>query len=67
MHLVTRSIARFLALFLLIGLGANTAAAIETPYIVVDLDSGKVLAERNPHQLWYPASITTLTNAYVVF
>jgi D-alanyl-D-alanine carboxypeptidase len=67
MHLVTRSIARFLALFLLIGLGANTAAAIETPYIVVDLDSGKVLAERNPHQLWYPASITKLMNAYVVF
>jgi D-alanyl-D-alanine carboxypeptidase len=67
MHFVTRSIARLLALFLMVGIGTSAARAVETPYIVVDLDSGKVLAERNPHQMWYPASITKLMNAYVVF
>jgi D-alanyl-D-alanine carboxypeptidase len=67
MHFLNRSIARLLALFLMIGIGTSAATAVETPYIVVDLDSGKVLAERNPHQLWYPASITKLMNAYVVF
>ncbi|MBN9026850.1 D-alanyl-D-alanine carboxypeptidase family protein [Kaistia sp. MMO-174] len=67
MHFVTRSIARFFALILLIGLGVNAASAVETPYVVVDMDSGKVLAARNPHQEWYPASVTKLMNAYVVF
>ncbi|MCX5494659.1 D-alanyl-D-alanine carboxypeptidase [Kaistia dalseonensis] len=64
---MTRSITRFLAALLLIGFGLGKAAAIETPYIVVDMGSGKVLAQRNPYQLWYPASITKLMNAYVVF
>jgi D-alanyl-D-alanine carboxypeptidase len=67
MHFVNRSIARLFALFLMIGIGTSAASAVEAPYLVVDLDSGKVLAERNPHQLWYPASITKLMNAYVVF
>jgi len=67
MHLVTRSIARFLALILLVGLGAKAASAVETPYLVADMDSGRVLAARNAHQEWYPASITKLMSAYVVF
>ena len=67
MHFVTRSIARFLALILLVGLGVNAASAVETPYIVADIDSGKVLAARNAHQDWYPASVTKLMSAYVVF
>ena len=67
MPFVTRSIARFLALILLLGFGVNAASAVETPYIVVDMDSGKVLAARNAHQEWYPASVTKLMSAYVVF
>lgn len=78
MHFLNRSIARYLAFILLVGFGAagfggaasstaNAATDIETPYIVVDFDSGKVLAARNPHQEWYPASVTKLMNAYVVF
>ncbi|MCX5518488.1 D-alanyl-D-alanine carboxypeptidase [Kaistia defluvii] len=67
MHFVTRSIARFLSLILLVGLGVNAASAVETPYIVADIDSGKVLAARNAHQDWYPASVTKLMSAYVVF
>lgn len=82
MHFLNRSIARYLAFILLAGFGAaglgaaslgaassaaNAATNIETPYIVVDFDSGKVLAARNPNQEWYPASVTKLMNAYVVF
>ncbi len=61
-----RSIAHLFATLIADLRCAGAACAVETPYIVVDMESGKVLAERNPHQLWYPASITKLMNAYVV-
>lgn len=64
---VTRPIARLFATLLIALCGLGSAAAVETPYLVADIDSGKVLAERNPHQLWYPASVTKLMNAYVTF
>ena len=64
---MTRPIAQLIATFFALILTAGAAAAVETPYLVADMDSGKVLAERNAHQLWYPASVTKLMNAYVVF
>lgn len=64
---MTRPIAQLIATLIAFILTAGAAAAVETPYLVADMDSGKVLAERNPHQLWYPASVTKLMNAYVVF
>jgi D-alanyl-D-alanine carboxypeptidase len=64
---VTRPIAHLFATLIAFLLAAGSAAAIETPYLVADMDSGKVLSERNAHQLWYPASVTKLMNAYVTF
>jgi len=37
------------------------------PYILVDAGSGAILAGNNPHQRWYPASLTKLMSAYVTF
>ena len=37
------------------------------PTIVVDVGSGKVLEHKNAFQRWYPASLTKLMTAYVVF
>jgi len=46
---------------------AGSARAVEPPYILVDLDSGAVLAERQSGELWYPASLTKLMTVYLVF
>ena len=62
-----RSIARLIVVLMITLTGALAARAVETPYIVVDMESGRVLSGRNPHQYWYPASVTKLMNAYVVF
>ena len=37
------------------------------PTIVVDVKSGKVLEHKDAFQRWYPASLTKLMTAYVVF
>jgi D-alanyl-D-alanine carboxypeptidase len=39
----------------------------KSPYIVVDVGSGAVLANRQADQPWYPASLTKLVTAYVTF
>lgn len=65
----------FGALLLACGLGGAAVAAPvlapvlapASPYILIDADSGQVLAEREPYQLWYPASVTKLMTAYLVF
>lgn len=62
-----RHAARFAATLVITLWGVLGAWAIETPYIVVDAASGRVLSSRNPFQDWYPASVTKLMNAYVVF
>lgn len=64
---MTRCLARLFAAFLFTLTGALAARAVETPYVVLDLGSGRVLADRNANQLWYPASVTKLMNAYVTF
>jgi D-alanyl-D-alanine carboxypeptidase len=35
-------------------------------YVVVNVDSGQILAQKNPDQLWVPASLTKLVTALVV-
>ncbi len=62
-----RLIARLIVALMITLTGALAARAVETPYLVVDMESGRVLSQRNAQQLWYPASITKLMNAYVVF
>ena len=37
------------------------------PSIVVDLKSGKVLAQEEAFRRWYPASLSKLMTAYVAF
>ena len=64
---MTRCFARLFVAFLFTLTGALAARAVETPYVVLDLGSGRVLADRNANQLWYPASVTKLMNAYVTF
>ncbi|MEX3011604.1 D-alanyl-D-alanine carboxypeptidase family protein [Hoeflea sp. TYP-13] len=44
-------------------IAANSAG----PTIVVDVNSGKVLEHKDAFQRWYPASLTKLMTAYVVF
>ncbi len=62
---------------LLLGLTvvSNALSAIRTPpppqvsatsYILIDFDSGKVLAEKKPNQRLEPASITKIMTAYTV-
>ncbi len=36
-----------------------------TPYLVADVDSGKVLIENEATTVWYPASLTKLMTVYV--
>ena len=57
-----------LALVLFLAAAPGAADAASTPaYIVVDADSGKVLSHRSADHLWYPASITKVMTAYVIF
>lgn len=64
-----RILAPLLILLMIAGSFGRPAAAADgdTPYILVDLDSGAVIAERNSGDLWYPASLTKLMTAYVTF
>jgi D-alanyl-D-alanine carboxypeptidase len=39
----------------------------KSPFIVIDVESGAVLADRQADQPWYPASLTKLMTAYVTF
>ena len=46
---------------------AVSAALSAGPTIVVDVNNGKVLEHKDAFQRWYPASLTKLMTAYVVF
>ncbi|GAB4361879.1 MAG: D-alanyl-D-alanine carboxypeptidase [Kiloniellaceae bacterium] len=60
-----------LAAALLLGVAAAPAVAADAspppPYIVIDADTGAVLAAENPTHSWYPASVTKAMTAYMVF
>ncbi len=43
------------------------APAVGGPFIVVDANSGHVLAQEDAFQRWYPASLSKLMTAYVAF
>ncbi|MHA1560304.1 MAG: D-alanyl-D-alanine carboxypeptidase family protein, partial [Alphaproteobacteria bacterium] len=62
--MLRRKIAILIAVILAV---AGSARAVEPPYILVDLNSGAVLAERQSGELWYPASLTKLMTLYLVF
>jgi D-alanyl-D-alanine carboxypeptidase len=58
-----------LALAVIAGPGIGTAKppADATPYVVVDVATGAVIAHRQADQAWYPASLAKLMTAYVTF
>lgn len=60
-------LARLFAVLCLTSLGSAAIAGPPPPYILVDADSGEILASRQADQAWHPASITKLMTAYLVF
>lgn len=36
-------------------------------FILIDIQSGNIIAQRNPHKKWEPASLAKMMTAYVVF
>jgi len=44
-----------------------TGAAHANPVLLLDLQSGRVLAHRDAFKRWYPASLTKLMTSYVAF
>lgn len=58
-------IAAVAAMLLATGLASGPAGA--APSLVVDLKTGAVLSEEDATQRWYPASLSKLMTAYVVF
>src|SRR5690606_12574838 len=59
-------LARFLIATVLL-LSMFGASAKAGPYLLLDVGSGRVLAQENAFQRWYPASLTKLMTAYVAF
>jgi D-alanyl-D-alanine carboxypeptidase len=59
-----RLLAAALAIVLLL---AAPARAFEPPYLILDADTGDVLAQRGSGELWYPASLTKLMTVYLMF
>ena len=63
-------IRRYLFLFPAFALAlaaVEPAAAAKGPFILVDAESGKVVAQYEAGRQWYPASITKLMTVYVTF
>ncbi|MEM7216350.1 MAG: D-alanyl-D-alanine carboxypeptidase family protein [Pseudomonadota bacterium] len=57
----------FLSTLLACLFGIIPSHASQNPYIVIDADSGTILAENRADHRWYPASLTKLMTAYVTF
>ena len=49
------------------GAVAQRLAPRPAAYIVVDVDSGMILGQREADKVWYPASVTKLMTAYLTF
>ncbi|MFK3664579.1 D-alanyl-D-alanine carboxypeptidase family protein [Ochrobactrum teleogrylli] len=47
--------------------GTAMGAAVANPSIAVDVATGKVYAQKDAFQRWYPASLTKMMTAYVAF
>jgi D-alanyl-D-alanine carboxypeptidase len=47
--------------------GTAMGAALANPSIAVDVATGKVYAQQDAFQRWYPASLTKLMTTYVTF
>ncbi|MCW5696255.1 MAG: D-alanyl-D-alanine carboxypeptidase [Bauldia sp.] len=54
-------------MLIIVALAPLSARAQDAPFILVDADTGAVLAENRSGELWYPASLTKLMTVYLVF
>jgi D-alanyl-D-alanine carboxypeptidase len=53
---------------IIVAVGAALAGpAAAGPYLLIDAESGKVLAQHDAGQPWHPASVTKLMTAYMAF
>jgi D-alanyl-D-alanine carboxypeptidase len=58
---------RFTLLFVMFALAMLPIRAIAAPTLLFDITNGKVLYAEEVDRLWYPASLTKIMTAYVVF
>ena len=65
MALTASSIYRLRAAVLAGALALVAGAASATPALVVDVDSGQTLFQRDATEPWFPASLTKLMTTYV--
>jgi D-alanyl-D-alanine carboxypeptidase (penicillin-binding protein 5/6) len=73
--MLNKKLTAFLLVIICLGLASQALSAVRIPpppklaatsYILIDFDSGKILAEKNPHEQLEPASITKIMTAYAV-
>ncbi|WP_345118202.1 D-alanyl-D-alanine carboxypeptidase family protein [Bartonella pachyuromydis] len=57
----------FTNLFLSFILSLTSTFALSAPFISVDVTTGRILAHNQAFERWYPASLTKLMTAYVIF
>ncbi|KFB08934.1 D-alanyl-D-alanine carboxypeptidase family protein [Nitratireductor basaltis] len=62
----SRNIFAAIAATLLLVTAAPLGAAKAEPYVLMDIASGRILAEEDATKRWYPASLTKLMTAYTV-
>ena len=63
-HKITTVALSFLCCCLLL---APVTAYSSAASIVIDADTGNIIHENNPNQLWFPASLTKVMTLYLVF
>lgn len=51
----------------LLGFAACCAPAAAGPYVLIEVDTGKVILENDAGKPWHPASVTKLMTTYVTF
>jgi D-alanyl-D-alanine carboxypeptidase len=62
-----RTARRLACLVTAIGIVASAQSAVANPRMIIDANSGRVIAHQDAFRKWYPASLTKLMTAYVTF
>lgn len=62
-----RAARRLLCLVTAVGLVSSATAASANPKMIIDANTGRVIAHQDAFLKWYPASLTKLMTAYVTF
>ncbi|WP_394344665.1 D-alanyl-D-alanine carboxypeptidase family protein [Aliirhizobium smilacinae] len=62
-----RTASRLACLVTAFGVLASATAAVANPRMIIDANTGRVIAHQDAFRKWYPASLTKLMTAYVTF